>query len=120
MRLGVRGVAAVLGVVTFDLVNGSIAPAKVDECQGYSVSNVVEEPFKVQADLDLIGQGCSVYGPDVAQLKLLVEYQTSLWNARRVGASADFAPRLTHTCPHPGPRWRSVSSPRACIPSPDI
>jgi alpha-glucosidase len=45
-------------------------------CQGYSVRKLVQTKRRVEADLELIGSGCEVYGPDVPQLKLLVEWQT--------------------------------------------
>lgn len=76
MRLTGCGVALAVGVIASDLAIASSVSPSIDDCKGYSVSNIIEEPFKVQADLDLIGDGCGVYGPDVAKLKVLVEYQT--------------------------------------------
>lgn len=46
-----------------------------DSCSGYTVSHVVEDGAKITADLDPIGDGCAVHGPDLSHLKLLVEYQ---------------------------------------------
>ena len=61
----------ILGVV------GGESKADIDSlCEGYSISNVVENGFTISAHLDLIGKGCHVYGPDVPKLKLLVEYET--------------------------------------------
>lgn len=51
-------------------------PDPYSACNGYSVSNVIKTPRNIQADLDLIGSGCGVYGPDIVHLKLTVEYQT--------------------------------------------
>jgi alpha-glucosidase len=45
-------------------------------CEGYSVTNIFQAAHTFQADLDLIGAGCAVYGPDITHLKLTVEYQT--------------------------------------------
>ena len=45
-------------------------------CPGYKASNVQTSATGVTADLALAGAACSVYGDDVAQLKLTVEYQT--------------------------------------------
>lgn len=45
-------------------------------CLGYNVTKVTETVHGLQADLSINGDGCQVYGPDVANLTLLVEYQT--------------------------------------------
>lgn len=82
MRLGLailRGAAVLCG-----LANALDADLEVDidtspdfaKCQGYSVSSLTQGKWSLEADLDIIGDGCEVYGPDVAKLKLLVEYQT--------------------------------------------
>lgn len=42
-------------------------------CKGYSLSNLFWTSCGIQADLDLIGEGCDVYGPDVPRLKLEVD-----------------------------------------------
>lgn len=46
------------------------------KCQGYSASNVVKHDRGLTADLDLIGEGCRIYGPDLPKLRLTVEYET--------------------------------------------
>ncbi|KEY68038.1 hypothetical protein S7711_06950 [Stachybotrys chartarum IBT 7711] len=82
MRLGLtilRGAAVLCGVA-----NALDADLEVDidsspdfaKCRGYSVSSLTQGKWSLEADLDIIGDGCEVYGPDVAKLKLLVEYQT--------------------------------------------
>jgi alpha-glucosidase len=51
------------------------APNAQDVCSGYKASNVVETSNSLSADLTLIGDGCNVYGHDIADLVLSVEYQ---------------------------------------------
>ncbi|KAI1357563.1 glycosyl hydrolases family 31-domain-containing protein [Xylaria arbuscula] len=59
------------------LASASLAlAASIDDCPGYTVSNVVESDGKLTADLSLAGTACDVYGTDLTDLKLLVEYQT--------------------------------------------
>lgn len=49
-----------------------------DSCPGYKASNVVKDGNAiVSADLSLAGTACNVYGTDLTDLKLQVEYQTS-------------------------------------------
>jgi hypothetical protein len=55
---------------------GVIRAASIDSCPGYAVSNVVQSRGSITADLSLAGPACNVYGTDLDQLKLLVEYQT--------------------------------------------
>lgn len=59
------------------ICRGHAITDQTGECRvDYSVTLVVEGPDFVQADLDLVGNGCHFYGPDIAELSLLVEYQT--------------------------------------------
>jgi alpha-glucosidase len=44
-------------------------------CPGYIASNVRETASTLTADLDLAGPACNVYGNDVANLTLTVEFQ---------------------------------------------
>jgi alpha-glucosidase len=48
----------------------------LDACPGYTASNVKDDGATVTADLKLAGAACDVYGKDLVDLKLLVEYQT--------------------------------------------
>ncbi|KAI0968937.1 glycosyl hydrolases family 31-domain-containing protein [Xylaria arbuscula] len=50
--------------------------ASISDCPGYTASNVVESDGKLTADLSLAGDPCNIYGTDITDLKLLVEYQT--------------------------------------------
>lgn len=47
-----------------------------DNCPGYFASNVVTTGSTLTADLHLAGPACNVFGTDLTDLKLLVEYQT--------------------------------------------
>ncbi|KAI0521082.1 glycosyl hydrolases family 31-domain-containing protein [Xylaria bambusicola] len=59
------------------LASASLAlAASIDDCPGYTASNVVESEGKLTADLSLAGTACNIYGTDLTDLKLLVEYQT--------------------------------------------
>lgn len=46
-----------------------------EACDYHRVSNIKEHEYGLTADLDLQGQECNVYGRDVPELKLVVEYQ---------------------------------------------
>jgi alpha-glucosidase len=48
-----------------------------DTCPGYIASNVVDNGSKLTADLTLAGPACNLYGQDLVDLRLEVEYQTS-------------------------------------------
>jgi alpha-glucosidase len=50
----------------------------LDACPGYTASNVKDNGATVTADLKLAGTACNVYGKDLTDLKLLVEYQTGM------------------------------------------
>lgn len=51
-------------------------PPDIVECPGYKASNINERGSSLTADLVLNGDPCNVYGEDLRNLKLLVEYQT--------------------------------------------
>ncbi|USP81884.1 glycoside hydrolase family 31 protein [Curvularia clavata] len=50
--------------------------SSLDDCPGYKASNVQNDGSRVTADLTLAGTACNVYGEDLTDLKLEVEYQT--------------------------------------------
>ncbi len=52
------------------------APNAQAKCSGYRASNVQTSPSQLTAHLTLAGQACNVYGTDIHDLDLLVEYQT--------------------------------------------
>ncbi|GAP87195.2 putative glycoside hydrolase family 31 protein [Rosellinia necatrix] len=62
----------------FMLASASGALAiSIDDCPGYTASNVVESDGRLTADLSLAGTACNIYSTDLTALKLLVEYQTN-------------------------------------------
>ena len=52
------------------------APNAQDECPGYKASNVLQNDAGLTADLSLAGAACNVYGNDISDLTLSVEYQS--------------------------------------------
>ena len=50
--------------------------SSIDKCPGYEASNVVTTGSTLTANLHLAGPACNVYGTDLTDLKLVVEYQT--------------------------------------------
>lgn len=58
----------------------TVYSASVEDCPGYTVSNVVESDGVLTADLSLAGDACNIYGMDLVDLKLLVEYQTGAFS----------------------------------------
>ena len=50
----------------------------LSKCPGYEASNIVKTRSSLTADLKLAGDACNVYSEDLRDLKLLVEYQTSM------------------------------------------
>lgn len=50
--------------------------SSLDSCPGYTASNVQDNGSKVTANLALAGTACNVYGEDLTDLRLEVEYQT--------------------------------------------
>lgn len=61
------------------LLLGALTPVlsqNLSGCPGYTASNVVQTDAGLTASLTLAGAGCNVYGYDLPDLTLLVEYQT--------------------------------------------
>lgn len=71
------GAAAALACTT--CATAAILPRQAatspDQCPGYSALNVVENGNTITADLSLAGPACSVYGYDLTNLKLFVQYE---------------------------------------------
>ncbi|KAI1432490.1 glycoside hydrolase family 31 protein [Xylaria sp. CBS 124048] len=65
-----------LSRLSLSLATTGVLAASIDDCPGYTASNVVETEGTVTADLTLSGTACNIYGTDLTDLKLLVEYQT--------------------------------------------
>lgn len=57
---------------------GGLTPRQYNtgDCPGYALSNVQSQGSSITADLTLAGDGCNIYGNDLTDLKLQVEYQT--------------------------------------------
>lgn len=55
---------------------GAVLAGTVDNCPGYKAFNVKKGCSSLTADLKLAGNACNVYGTDIVDLKLLVEYHT--------------------------------------------
>lgn len=51
----------------------------VESCPGYTASNVQNDGGRITADLALAGTACNVYGDDLTDLRLEVEYQTGIF-----------------------------------------
>ncbi|PSN66558.1 hypothetical protein BS50DRAFT_417386 [Corynespora cassiicola Philippines] len=49
----------------------------LENCPGYSASNVQSEGSRLTADLSLAGTPCNVYGDDIIDLRLEVQYETA-------------------------------------------
>jgi alpha-glucosidase len=47
-----------------------------NECPGYTAASVQQTSNGLTADLQLAGPACNVYGTDLPNLTLTVEYQT--------------------------------------------
>jgi len=47
-----------------------------ESCPGYSASNVQQTGSGLTADLALAGEACNVFGTDLPNLTLTVEYQS--------------------------------------------
>lgn len=53
-----------------------VRAADASSCPGYKASNVKTSSSGLTADLTLAGKACNVYGNDIKDLTLTVEYQT--------------------------------------------
>ena len=49
--------------------------ASIEDCPGYAATNITQNANSLTATLSLAGDACNVYGDDIADLQLLVEYQ---------------------------------------------
>lgn len=58
----------------------AIAPRQTNDtsCPGYSASNVQQTGTGLSADLSLAGSPCNSYGNDIENLRLTVNYDTSM------------------------------------------
>ncbi|KEF56297.1 alpha-glucosidase [Exophiala aquamarina CBS 119918] len=65
------------GATLLPNINDEDAPNAQDHCPGYTASSVKTSSAGLTAQLALAGPACNVYGTDIDNLELTVEYQTS-------------------------------------------
>jgi alpha-glucosidase len=70
--------ARVLILGALSLLSWRTTAQDLESCPGYKASNVVSTGSTLTADLSLNGPACNVYGTDLTDLKLVVEYQTGM------------------------------------------
>lgn len=73
--LGFAATALGSGVIRRQLSN--------DTCPGYAASNVVDDGSRLTADLTLAGMACNLYGEDLVDLRLEVEYQSGEYASKK-------------------------------------
>lgn len=61
--------------------------ASIENCPGYTASNIVDADGTLTADLTLSGDACNIYSTDLPDLTLLVEYQTGVLSTSALYAS---------------------------------
>lgn len=71
--------------------NASSPALDASSCPGYAATNIITGDSSLTADLTLDGDACNVYGDDLKNLKLEVEYQTSEYQLlhRRLDSAPD-------------------------------
>jgi hypothetical protein len=81
------------------------------DCAGYRARNVVETATGLTADLTLAGAACNVYGRDIEQLKLSVNYDTGMigWHDHLTPSADDMYYSIAFTSQNRGCRRSRVS-----------
>ena len=74
---------AFYGLALFQSVSGAAmyrrqATENINDCPGYSASDIVNTDTGLTAKLTLNGPACNVYGTDVQNLRLLVNYDSGM------------------------------------------
>lgn len=77
-QTSLKALAGVAGVISSTATSTSPATTMADlsRCPGYELKHVAQTASSLTASLHLAGEPCNVYGPDIKDLKLLVEYQS--------------------------------------------
>lgn len=77
-QTSLRTLAGVAGILSTTAITPTTSPSVTDltSCPGYSLKDVVQTASSLTATLQLAGEPCNVYGLDIDELRLLVEYQT--------------------------------------------
>ena len=93
--------ARVLILGALSLLSWGTTAQNLDSCPGYSASNVVSTGSTLTADLSLNGPACNVYGTDLTDLKLVVEYQTGMYiiNSKQTTFYTKISNRYSSACP---------------------
>lgn len=65
-----------MSILFLPILGLKAAASSSSSCPGYALSNVTQTGASLMADLSLAGDACNVYGEDIDNLRLLVEYQT--------------------------------------------
>lgn len=60
----------------FSILSSGAVSQNLESCPGYRASNIKTTGSGLTADLTLNGPACNVYGTDLTDLKLVVEYHT--------------------------------------------
>lgn len=63
-------------LVLLGFLPGSILAGSNSGCPGYAASHITTTPTGLSAILTLAGTPCNIYGQDLKDLKLQVEYQS--------------------------------------------
>lgn len=61
--------------IVIGAIVSTVHGSTIGDCLGYSASHVKQSSNGLVADLTLIGSPCNIYGNDIKNLKLQVEYQ---------------------------------------------
>lgn len=67
---------SVLPALAISVAQRRVSSASIDDCPGYTASNVQDDGGRVTANLALAGKACNLFSNDLTDLKLEVEYQT--------------------------------------------
>lgn len=66
-----------IGINSILSTTAVVAAQNIASCPGYSISNIQQTVSGLTAELFLAGDACNVYGADLPNLTLTVEYQSS-------------------------------------------
>lgn len=105
----------VLTILTNLLVATLVAAQRA--CPGYRAADVTQSSSGLTANLYLAGSACNVFGQDLPNLTLTVEYQTGkicVPLSKRY-METDSTHSLSFTCNYPGQQSDSISGSKECL-----